>query len=460
LINHYEKSCLTLFGQLFSFMKRVALHTLGCKLNYAETAEIGKKFTARDYKVVGIDDPADVVIINSCTVTSQADRECRQIIRRAVRHSPDAFIAVVGCFAQLHSEQIAGIDGVDLVLGTHDKFSIFDHLDKTKRGKSTGIIVSCVKDCNFEPASSSGFENRTRAFLKVQDGCDYHCSYCTIPQARGKSRSGSIAEIVRQAGEAVESGYKEIVLTGVNVGDYGKNDGTNLMALLKQLVKVDGLMRIRISSIEPNLLTDELLSFWFTNDIICNHWHIPLQSGSDAILQKMQRRYLTEVYAELIERIKSNVPTACIGSDVIVGFPGESNVFFDETYNFLNDIPLSYFHIFHYSERKNTRAADYDNKVDPQIKAKRSKKLRQLGIQKRVMFYKSFIGKTVPVLFESKHTDGTQSGLTEEYVRVNVKSNINLENIIINVKIREAFAEKCIGTIAEPNKISAIRIAI
>jgi len=449
-----------LLGQLFFFMKRIALHTLGCKLNYAETAAIGKQFTSRGYIVVGLDDPADVVVINSCSVTSQADRECRQLVRRAIRHSPDAFVAVVGCYAQLQSEQIAGINGVDLVLGTQDKFSLLDFIDTEKKKNHANVVVSCIDDNNFGLASSAGFEDRTRAFLKVQDGCDYRCTYCTIPQARGRSRSTTIVEIVRQAREAVGLGYKEIVLTGVNVGDYGKNDGTNLLALLKQLVTVDGLMRIRISSVEPNLLTDELLDFWFANDILCHHWHIPLQSGSNTILRKMRRRYLTGVYAERVERIKSNVPTAGIGSDVIVGFPGESDALFNETCNFLNDIPISYFHIFSYSERPNTPAAAFDKKIDPQIKAKRSKKLRQLGIQKRHMFYETFVGKTVPVLFESAHLDGTLSGLTEEYVRVDVKSNADLTNTIVNVTIKEAFSEKCIGMIAEPNRIPAIRIAI
>jgi len=441
-------------------MKRIALHTLGCKLNYAETAAIGKQFTAHGYTVVSIDDPADVVVINSCSVTSQADRECRQLVRRAIRHSPNAFVAVVGCYAQLQAEQIAGINGVDLVLGTQDKFSLLDFIDIEKKKNHANVVVSCIDDSNFGLASSAGFEDRTRAFLKVQDGCDYRCTYCTIPQARGRSRSTSILEIVRQTREAVGLGYKEIVLTGVNVGDYGNNGDTNLLVLLKQLVTVDGLIRIRISSIEPNLLTDELLDFWFAHDILCRHWHIPLQSGSNTILHKMQRRYLTEVYAERVERIKSNIPDAGIGSDVIVGFPGESDVLFNETYNFLNGIPISYFHIFSYSERPNTPAAAFDKKIDPQIKAKRSKKLRQLGIQKRYMFYETFVGKTVPVLFESAHPDGTISGLTEEYIRVDVKSNIDLTNTIVNVTIKEAFSEKCIGTIAEPKRTPAIRIAI
>jgi threonylcarbamoyladenosine tRNA methylthiotransferase MtaB len=449
-----------LLGQLFSFMKRVALHTLGCKLNYAETAAIGKQFIAHGYEVVDIDNSADIVVINSCSVTSEADRECRQLVRRAIRHSPDAYIAIVGCYAQLQPDQLAGIKGVDLVLGTQDKFSVLDFITKGKNKEHTNVTVSCIEESNFRPASSAGFEDRTRAFLKIQDGCDYHCSYCTVPLARGKSRSTSIIEIEQQAREAVKLGHKEIVLTGVNVGDYGKNISTNLLTLLKQLVKVEGLLRIRVSSIEPNLLTDELLDFWFNNNILCNHWHIPLQSGSDAILKNMRRRYLTKAYAECVRKIKSNIPTACIGSDIIVGFPGESNELFDETYDFLNDIPLSYFHIFHYSERQNTSSAELDDKVDPHIKVTRSKKLRQMGIQKRNMYYKTFIDKTVPVLFETAHSDGTQSGLTEEYVRVNVKSNINLANTILDVTIKEALSGKCIGTIADHNNMPAVRIAI
>jgi len=441
-------------------MKRIALHTLGCKLNYAETAAIGKQFVARGYSIVGIDELADVVVINSCSVTSQADRECRQLVRRALRHSPNAFVAVVGCYAQLQSDRIAEINGVDLVLGTQDKFSLFDFIGTEKRNDHAKIVVSCIDDKTLGLASSAGFEDRTRAFLKVQDGCDYQCSYCTIPQARGKSRSATIVELVRQAREAVELGYQEIVLTGVNVGDYGKNDGMNLLTLLKHLVAVDGLMRIRISSIEPNLLTNELLDFWFDHDILCHHWHIPLQSGSNTILRKMQRRYLAGIYAERIEKIKSNIPTAGIGSDVIVGFPGESDVFFNETYNFLNNIPISYFHIFSYSERPNTPAAAFDKIINPQIKAKRSKKLHELGIQKRYRFYETFVGKTVPVLFESAHPGGTLSGLTGEYIRVDVKSDADMTNTIVDVTIKEAFSEKCIGTIAEPNKIPAIRIAI
>jgi threonylcarbamoyladenosine tRNA methylthiotransferase MtaB len=442
-------------------MKRVALHTLGCKLNYAETAAIGKQFSGNGYSIVGIDDAADVVVINSCSVTASADRECRQLVRRALRHSPHAFVAVVGCYAQLQAEQLAAIPGVDIVLGTQEKFSLLHHIDSGEKKAQTDIFVSCIDGIRkFESASSAGFEERTRAFLKVQDGCDYSCTYCTIPLARGKSRSASTAEIVRQAETAVKEGYKEIVLTGVNVGDYGRNAGTNLLQLLEQLVPLDGLLRIRISSIEPNLLTDELLDFWFAHEKLCKHWHIPLQSGSDVILRSMRRRYLTAVYTDRVERIKSHILDAGIGADIIVGFPGESEALFQDTYNYLSSLSITYFHVFSYSERPNTPASLLAGKVDPQIKAERSKILHALGDQKRNDFYRRFIGKTIPVLFESVHSDGSMSGLTEEYIRVDVKSDSHVTNEILNVTIQDACADKCIGMLAVPDISSTIRIAI
>jgi threonylcarbamoyladenosine tRNA methylthiotransferase MtaB len=442
-------------------MKRIALHTLGCKLNYAETAAIGKQFTGNGYSVVGIDDHADVVVINSCSVTSSADRECRQLVRRALRHSPDAFVAVVGCYAQLQAEQLAAIQGIDLVLGSKDKKSLYSLIENSPKKSHAEIMVSCIGETSeFEIASSAGFEDRTRAFIKVQDGCDYSCTYCTIPQARGKSRSAAIPEIVRQAREAVAYGYQEVVLTGVNVGDYGRNEETNLLTLLKQLVHVDGLMRIRISSIEPNLLTDELLEFWFAEEKLCNHWHIPLQSGSDTILRSMRRRYLTDVYTNRIERIRTHVPDAGIGADIIVGFPGETQEYFEETYTYLTTLPVTYFHVFSYSERPKTPAIEYSLKVEPQDKSERSKRLHLLSDRKRCDFYHRFIGKTIPVLFESLHTDGMASGLTEEYVRVDVKADSRVTNKILHVTILDASVDRCTGFIAEPNISSPIRIAI
>jgi threonylcarbamoyladenosine tRNA methylthiotransferase MtaB len=442
-------------------MKRVALHTIGCKLNYSETATIGKQFLTSGYSIVGIDEPADLVVINSCSVTSHAERECRHAVRKALRISPGAFVAVVGCYAQIQSEKISELKGVDLVLGVNEKFSILNFIGNCKKREKPDIYVSCVDvQSSYDAASSVGFKDRTRAFIKVQDGCDYSCTYCIVPLARGKSRSAELKTIVCQALEAVELGYKEIVLTGVNVGSYGGNNDSNLLKLLKQLVTIDGLKRIRISSIEPNLLNDELLDLWFTEKKLCNHWHIPIQSGSDTILRQMKRRYLTELYRNRVEKIKNNVPSAGIGADVIVGFPGEAEELFNETYEFLKAIPISYLHVFSYSERPNTPAAQYALKVDPKIKGERSNALHQLSTQKRRTFYEYFIGKTVPVLFESMRPDGTSSGLTEEYVRVDVKSDIDLTNRIIEVKIEEMLDDRCLGKIAEFHTAPAIKVAI
>jgi threonylcarbamoyladenosine tRNA methylthiotransferase MtaB len=442
-------------------MKHIALHTLGCKLNYAETASIGKQFIGDGYTVVGIDDPADIVVINSCSVTARADRECRQLIRRALRHSPDAFVAVVGCYAQVQAAQIATIQGVDLVVGTQEKHSLLRLIQERKKKSHADIHVSCIDELNHcESASSAGFEERTRAFLKVQEGCNYACSYCTIPLARGKSRSVPTRDIILQAREAVEKQYKEIVLTGVNVGDYGSMDGENLLNLLKQLVTIDGLQRIRISSVEPNLLTDELLDFWFNQEKLCNHWHIPLQSGSETILRLMRRRYGPEVYADRIERIISHIPSAGIGADVIIGFPGESKELFKETYTFLEGLPVSYLHVFSYSERPNTSAAVYDQKVDQHVKSERNALLHTLSLHKRQAYYEGFVGKTVPVLFETHRPNGSASGLTEEYVHVHLKTNVNMSNQILQVTITEAYAEKCTGILAEPDLVQTIPIAI
>jgi len=450
-----------LLGQLFFFMKNIAFHTLGCKLNYAETAAIGKQFISDGYTVVGIDDPADVVVINSCSVTSQADRECRQLVRRALRHSPDAFVAVVGCYAQMQAEQLAEIQGVDLVVGTQQKHSLFRLIQERKKKTHADILVSCIEDLDHcESASSVGFEERTRAFLKIQDGCDYTCSYCTIPFARGKSRSIPVREILRQAREAVEKEYKEIVLTGVNVGDYGRNHDENLLMLLKQLVTIDGLQRIRISSVEPNLLTDELLDFWFDQDKLCHHWHIPLQSGSETILHRMRRRYGRDVYANRIERIVSHISDAGIGADVIVGFPGESDAFFDETYAFLEALPISYLHVFSYSERPDTSAAEFVQKVDQHVKSMRNARLHALSLRKRQAYYERFIGKTVPVLFEAHRPNGTTTGLTEEYIHVELKTNVSLSNQILPVILTEVHGDKCIGTLSKPFLSQTIRIAI
>jgi threonylcarbamoyladenosine tRNA methylthiotransferase MtaB len=440
-------------------MKRVALHTLGCKLNAAETATIGRQFRERGFQVVDIDEPADVCVINTCSVTERADRECRQIVRRALRHSPNAYVAVVGCYSQLQPHEIAAIEGVDLILGAKEKFNLFQHTNDFRKTPRPKIAVAPIQDSGtFVGASSVDVSDRTRAFLKIQDGCDYQCSFCTIPLARGESRSVSVYEIVRQAEEIVRLGYHEIVLTGVNVGDYGRKLGANLLSLLRELVKLPGLQRIRISSIEPNLLTDELLDFWLAEERLCKHFHIPLQSGTDDILKQMRRRYRTEWYANRVERIKSVYPEACIGADVIAGFPGETNELFECTYRFLNELPVSYLHVFPYSERPNTQAALLPNHIEPRVKYERSERLRILSLKKRRVFYESFVGKIVNVLFESE-SEGVQTGLTGEYVRVNVRAHRNLTKSLLPVLITSAGDEACEGELVQEVPTASLKRA-
>ncbi|MGB2867024.1 MAG: tRNA (N(6)-L-threonylcarbamoyladenosine(37)-C(2))-methylthiotransferase MtaB [Bacteroidota bacterium] len=435
-------------------MMKVALHTLGCKLNFAETSTLGKRFVERGFEVVGIDEPADVFVLNTCSVTERADRECRQLVRRARRNSPQAYIAVVGCYAQLRPQEIASIEGVDLVLGSKEKFDLVSLAAGFQKQGSARILVSPVEEVrNFGVASSAGFGDRTRAFLKVQDGCDYSCAFCTIPLARGESRSIPVQDVVSQAREIVEDGYKEIVLTGVNVGDYGKKIDTSLLSLVRALSGVDGLERIRVSSIEPNLLTDELLDFWFAEPKLCKHWHIPLQSGSDTILRSMRRRYLKDVYADRVERIKSAVPHAGVGADVIVGFPGETEALFRETYGFLADLPVTYLHVFTYSERPNTDAGNLPNPVEPRVRSDRSELLRMLSLRKRRSFFESRMGSESLVLFESQKNREWSTGLTGEYIRVDVASSRDLTNQILSVKIKEAFEDACRGEITRQENI-------
>lgn len=428
-------------------MNRVALHTLGCKLNLAESATIARQFTSRGFNVVHLDDPADVVVLNTCSVTERADRECRQLVRRALRHSPNAYVIVLGCYAQLQPETLGSIPGVDLVLGTKEKFDVFRHADWKKSGTARLQVTPIDQVETFTHAHSSGFAERTRAFLKIQDGCDFTCSFCTIPLARGASRSVGTSAILEEAREIVRQGYREIVLTGVNVGDYGKTTGTSLLELVRRLERLAGLERLRISSVEPNLLTDELLDFWLTAKILCHHFHIPLQSGSDQILRGMRRRYVRKHYIGRIERIKSLSPKAGIGADVIVGFPGETDQLFEETYRFLVDLPLSYLHVFSYSERPRTPSIGFPDSVRPEVRAERSERLRILSAKKRRSFQESFVGSTVPVLFESRSEDGYQIGLTPEYVRVKVRTQETLENMIRSVRIDSVEGDSCLGMI-------------
>jgi threonylcarbamoyladenosine tRNA methylthiotransferase MtaB len=432
-------------------MKTVALHTLGCKLNFAETSTIGRQFVDRGYRIVDVDTPANVFVLNTCSVTDRADRECRQIVRRVLRNSPEAFVIVTGCYAQLRPGEIAAIDGVDLVVGTSEKLNLLDHvLDLTKRGIPQ-TLVSCIDDAaEFQPAYSADVGGRTRAFLKIQDGCDYPCAFCTIPTARGGSRSQSIDAVLARAQHLASEGYKEIVLTGVNVGDYGRTIGTSLFNLLRRLELVNGIERIRISSIEPNLLTKEMIDLICSSGKFCNHFHIPLQSGSDEVLKRMRRRYVTRRYRELVDYIKCCDPDAAIGVDIIVGFPGETEDRFDETYRLLTELPVSYLHVFTYSERPQTSAMAFSGAVESRIRFKRNRILRELGAQKRYSFYASHVGRILPVLFEAQTRSGQSSGLTTNYIRVRTESYPSLHpNTIRNILIVRVEGDECIGRIVK-----------
>jgi len=435
-------------------MKKVALYTLGCKLNFAETSTIGRQFIDRGFEVVEADRPADVFVLNTCSVTERADRECRQIIRRTLRHSPDAYVVVIGCYAQLQPEEISSIGGVDLVLGAREKFNIFTHAGDFSKQPVPQVLVSCIDDATeFNPAFSAEVGGRTRAFLKIQDGCDFRCAFCTIPLARGASRSVSVESVLDQARRLADRGFKEIVLTGVNVGDYGAKSGGSLFGLMRELEDLDGIERIRISSIEPNLLTRQMIDFILSSEKLCNHFHIPLQSGSDTILKRMRRRYVREHYRSIVEYIKSSDPDAGIGVDVIVGFPGETEELFEETYLFLVELPVTYFHVFTYSERENTPAATLSDEVDPKMRVQRNEMLRILGRKKRHAFHRSLIGRKLRVLFELAQSGTTISGLTTNYVRVETTGDSGLTNMIRTVRILSADDERCYGeTVPALNK--------
>ncbi len=447
-----NKSCPVHRAALFFYgaMPRVALHTLGCKLNYAETSAIGKQFLDRGYELVTLGEPADVCVINTCSVTARANRECRQIIRRALRTADNPVVVVTGCYAQLEPEEVASIDGVDLVLGSREKNRIFEHIGTFEKAPSPRVFVSDLSAMDdFGPAWSTEAGNRTRAYLKVQDGCDYNCSFCTIPLARGKSRSLPVDAVVGQAQELVRHGFREIILTGVNVGDYGRKSGTRLLDLLQGLNGIAGLARLRISSIEPNLLTDEIVRFVADHPLMCKHFHIPLQSGSDAVLHAMRRRYTTARYAALVREIRERIPACGIGVDVIVGFPGETDEQFEETYRFLNELPVSYLHVFTYSERPNTPAATYARPVNPAIRSKRNEMLRILSEKKREAFYRDMVGKKVTVLTETGVEGDRRFGFTDNYVRVAVPSDGLEENILLEALVEDVESGCCVGTVVD-----------
>lgn len=427
--------------------KTVAFHTLGCKLNFAETSTIARQLIGAGYKKVDFDEPANVYVINTCSVTDNADKECKYHVKRAVKANPDGLVVVLGCYAQLKPEEISAIDGVDLVLGATEKFNLLNFLDDLKKTENYAEIHSCeVADADFFIGSYS-IGDRTRAYLKVQDGCDYKCTYCTIPQARGISRSDTIENIVKNASEIAQKGIKEIVLTGVNIGDYGKGEFGNkrhehtFLDLVKELNKVEGIERIRISSIEPNLLKDETIDLVANSQSFVPHFHIPLQSGSDDILKKMKRRYLTPLYVSRVNKIREKLPNACIGVDVIVGFPGETEEKFLETYNFLADLPISYLHVFTYSERDNTEAVEMEGVVPIAERKKRNKMLRILSEKKKMAFYQTQLGKTLPVLWEHEEKNGMMFGFTDNYVRVQKPFNPASINQIEMVKLEKISPE-------------------
>ena len=427
-------------------MKKVAFYTLGCKLNFSETSTIARSFEEEGYQRVDFDEPADIYVINTCSVTENADKQFKQIVRKALKTNPKAFLAAVGCYAQLKPEELASVDGVDLVLGAKEKFNITQYIDDLTKNNE-GVVHSCeISETDFYVGSYS-IGDRTRAFLKVQDGCDYKCTYCTIPMARGISRSDTIENIIANAKKISDKGIKEIVLTGVNIGDYGKGEFGNkkhehtFLELVQALDKVEGIERLRISSIEPNLIKDETIDFIAQSKSFVPHFHIPLQSGSNEILKKMKRRYLRELYVSRVAKIREVMPDACIGVDVIVGFPGETDEHFLETYYFLNDLDISYLHVFTYSERDNTEAVLMDGVVPDAVRAKRSKMLRGLSAKKRNAFYTSQLGKEKTVLFESDNKQGYIHGFTENYVKVKAPWDPSLVNTLHKVKLTKIDAD-------------------
>lgn len=400
-------------------MRKVAFYTLGCKLNFSETSSIGRMFEDNGFAKVAFEDRPDIFIINTCSVTDNADKKCRKIVREAKAISPDSYIAIIGCYAQLKPTEISEIEGVDAVLGASEKFHLLELLDDFKKGE-TKVLASDIKEANTFNAAYS-INDRTRTFLKVQDGCDYSCTFCTIPLARGNSRSDTIVHIVEEATKIGDSGIKEIVLTGVNTGDFGIRGGErkeHFIDLIKALDKVESINRFRISSIEPNLLTDEIIDFVASSDRFAPHFHIPLQSGSDDMLKQMKRRYLSDLYTNKVSKIRSLMPQASIGVDVIIGFPGETDELFKTTYQYLTELDISYLHVFTYSERPNTPAAKMLNAVPMGVRHDRSKQLRNLSEKKKRKFYSENVNRDATVLFENDIENGLMQGFTENYIRV------------------------------------------
>ena len=423
--------------------KTVAFHTMGCKLNFSETSTISRDFIQQGFKKVNFRHKADIYVINTCSVTENADKEARKLVRQAKRRNPDSSVAIIGCYAQLKPDEIANLDGVDMVLGAEEKFNILNHIDKMAMSQDTTVFNSSVENLkNFKPSYSIG--ERTRSYLKVQDGCDYTCSFCTIPLARGKSRNADVITTIQKAREIETYGVKEIVLTGVNVGDFGSNGEETFLDLISKLDSLENIERIRISSIEPNLLNEEIIEFCCSSNLFMPHYHMPLQSGSNKLLKAMRRRYDREHYRHKVNLIKSLDSSACIGADVIVGFPGETDDDFLETYNFIKDLDLAYLHVFSYSERESTDAKYYENSVPKTKRAERSKVLRNLSNKKRQKFQEEYLNRVRDVLFESMK-GGYAFGYSDNYIQVKVPESPELINSIHSVNLKKVNGEVVLG---------------
>lgn len=423
--------------------KRVAFKTFGCKLNFAETSQIARQFANDGFIIVDEKEVADYYIINSCTVTSISEKKCKTAIRSVKFKNPEAKVAVIGCFSELKATELCEMEEVSFIVGNSDKHKIFELIKENEKNNQetcfNQTFKPVLKNKDFIPSYSLG--DRTRSFLKIQDGCDYYCSYCTIPLARGRSRSDTIENTVKLANEIANSGIKEIVLTGVNIGDYGKNNNQNFLQLINQLDQIKNVERFRISSIEPDLLTDDIINFVANSNKFLPHFHIPLQSGNNKILGLMNRHYKRELFAERIFKIKDLMPYACIAADVIVGFPGETDEYFADTYNFIESLPISYLHVFTYSERPNTKSIEFENKIPVRLRRERSKELQKLSDIKKHDFYRQNIGKKRKVLFESDIQKGYILGFTENYIRVKTPVNLNLINKIVEVELNEMLTE-------------------
>lgn len=416
--------------------RTISFYTLGCKLNFSETSTISRQLRSQGFETVGFTSGADVYVINTCSVTENADKKCGKVVKEAKKHNNDARVIVIGCYAQLKPKEISEIPGVNMVLGAAEKFNLAEHLEKLDWTTEPIVLNQNIKETReFVPGYSMG--DRTRTFMKIQDGCDYFCTFCTIPLARGQSRSGTIGETVKQAKEIAQTGTREIVLTGVNIGDFGVQNNETFYELIQELDEIDGIDRFRISSIEPNLLSEEIIEFVRDSKRFAPHFHIPLQSGNDELLTKMRRKYPVSLYTSRIEKINKHIDNCCIGVDVIVGFPGETDAHFQETYNYLKDLEISYLHVFPYSERANTGARKMDGVVPQHVRMERSKMLRNLSLKKRRKFYESQLGRTVNVLFEEKEQNGMISGFSENYVKVEVPYDPLLVNELKEMRLED-----------------------